>query len=308
MPTPLPSLSLPSPPTTSSSTSRSRKRSHSSLEKVSFSPPYDIKRARTGIQELSTDDTSPSLVNALSNDDSTSLPSLVNSLSSAATADSPETQESPSDTSTSLSEEESSSSDDSEGYFEVEVDEGYDSDSESGSTSTSSSSSSSEDEGYGKEEGLRSRDHSIGLSSPSPAQLFPQSNLASRLNAFLPALAASNAELEVERAKGTLDERDIEKVDEEGYIEMDLGLGVLEEKRGHGEDSEEESDSCGSADEGNDAEDESEEVDGGRSAFKNKKKKKRVKREGDVMGRLMGRREGDRSAKQKIKVVEEGGL
>lgn len=43
---------------------------------------------------------------------------------------------------------------------------------------------------------------------------------------------AANQRLEVERAEGKLADRDIENVrdDEGGYIEMDLGLGVLEEK------------------------------------------------------------------------------
>ena len=45
----------------------------------------------------------------------------------------------------------------------------------------------------------------------------------------------ANAELEVEREEWRLGERDIENVRDGGregeYIEMDLGLGVLEEKR-----------------------------------------------------------------------------
>lgn len=36
--------------------------------------------------------------------------------------------------------------------------------------------------------------------------------------------------LDVERAAGRLGERNIETVDDEEYIEMNLGLGVLEEK------------------------------------------------------------------------------
>lgn len=42
----------------------------------------------------------------------------------------------------------------------------------------------------------------------------------------------ANEELEREKAEGRLEERDIETLDDEGsYIEMNLGLGVLEEKR-----------------------------------------------------------------------------
>lgn len=56
------------------------------------------------------------------------------------------------------------------------------------------------------------------------------STLQSRLESLLPRLQRANEALEAEGKAGTLDERNIEKVDEgrEGYIEMDLGLGVLE--------------------------------------------------------------------------------
>ncbi|KAI5854597.1 hypothetical protein BZA05DRAFT_370597 [Tricharina praecox] len=60
-----------------------------------------------------------------------------------------------------------------------------------------------------------------------------QSDLLSRLTTFLPQLSAANATLDEEiRAHGA-DSRNIEHVadDEERYIEMNLGLGVLEEVR-----------------------------------------------------------------------------
>ncbi|KAL2048299.1 hypothetical protein N7G274_000210 [Stereocaulon virgatum] len=69
-----------------------------------------------------------------------------------------------------------------------------------------------------------------------------QVTLQSRLNELLPKMRSANQELEVERAEGRLGERDIENLDEEegeegrGYIEMNLGLGVLEE-RGEGSES-----------------------------------------------------------------------
>ena len=46
-------------------------------------------------------------------------------------------------------------------------------------------------------------------------------------------MRAANEQLEHERTQGRLVERDIEHLGEgaEGYIEMDLGLGVLEEKK-----------------------------------------------------------------------------
>ncbi|MCJ1474782.1 hypothetical protein MMC13_003442 [Lambiella insularis] len=55
-------------------------------------------------------------------------------------------------------------------------------------------------------------------------------SLRSRLRDFLPALAAANRELETELREGRGEERDMERVEEGRYIEMELGLGVLEEK------------------------------------------------------------------------------
>ena len=57
--------------------------------------------------------------------------------------------------------------------------------------------------------------------------------LLSRLGAFLPQLRAANAELDSSIAAGQISDKCIENVgsDEEQYIEMNLGLGVLEEKR-----------------------------------------------------------------------------
>ncbi|KAF8438234.1 hypothetical protein BGX38DRAFT_913368 [Terfezia claveryi] len=54
-----------------------------------------------------------------------------------------------------------------------------------------------------------------------------------RINTFLPELRAANAQLESEIVQGRISERRIEDVgeDEEQYIEMNLGLGVLEEKK-----------------------------------------------------------------------------
>lgn len=65
-------------------------------------------------------------------------------------------------------------------------------------------------------------------------------DLGARLKRFLPQLAAANQELEAYRAAGMLKERNLEVVDEEAgkeYIEMDLGLGVLEETSSNSRDS-----------------------------------------------------------------------
>ncbi|KAL8728819.1 MAG: hypothetical protein Q9166_005136 [cf. Caloplaca sp. 2 TL-2023] len=111
------------------------------------------------------------------------------------------------------------------------------------STSTSETSSSNEnasrlspsstDSDTSSPSGLPS---TISPITPLPPLSPTASALQSRLSTFLPAIRASNAELEHERLAGTLEDRDIENLkEEEGdekqpYIEMDLGLGVLEEK------------------------------------------------------------------------------
>ncbi|KAF2434020.1 hypothetical protein EJ08DRAFT_21259 [Tothia fuscella] len=57
--------------------------------------------------------------------------------------------------------------------------------------------------------------------------------LLDRLKTFLPALEKANGELEKAREDGTLKDKVLDDAEdgEEEYIEMDLGLGVLEEKR-----------------------------------------------------------------------------
>ena len=85
---------------------------------------------------------------------------------------------------------------------------------------------------------------------------------------------------------------------------MDLGLGVLEEKRDGEEDMDESSQSGDGGDEGNDAEDESEVTDG--SGLPRKEKKKRAGgKKRCVMSRLMGRKEGQEK-RAGIEEVEDG--
>lgn len=57
------------------------------------------------------------------------------------------------------------------------------------------------------------------------------------MDSLLPRLHSANEQLEEEKREGRLDERNIENISEKdgdeggrGYIQMDLGLGVLEEK------------------------------------------------------------------------------
>lgn len=123
------------------------------------------------------------------------------------------------------------------------------------------------------------------------------SALAARLKFFLPSLAAANAQLEQERAAGRLAERDIEKLDhviadgkeadeesnggERQYIEMNLGLGVLEEQ---------DPDACSSD---SDEQDERSEEDGYNAGSDEPLDKARWCSKGserDFMGKLMGQK------------------
>ncbi|EKG16997.1 hypothetical protein MPH_05823 [Macrophomina phaseolina MS6] len=104
----------------------------------------------------------------------------------------------------------------------------------------------------------------------------PPSTLSDRLKAFLPQLAAANEELERDRATGKLAQMSLENVgdDEERYIEMNLGLGVLKERDPNRMDSDSESD-----DEPADA------MDTDADGQQDKKTK-----EEDILGKLMGRK------------------
>lgn len=106
------------------------------------------------------------------------------------------------------------------------------------------------------------------FSAPSLAGV---GDLQARLRAFLPQMADANARLDTEGAKGL----SMEDVDDDGpHIEMNLGLGVLEEQG----DGEEESD--GSEEE---HEQDGEDTDVPLPSMAAQKEK-------DVMGRLMGGR------------------
>ncbi|MCJ1453165.1 hypothetical protein MMC28_003511 [Mycoblastus sanguinarius] len=133
---------------------------------------------------------------------------------------------------------------------------------------------------------------------PLPSALTAEnlSVLQSRLNSFLPSIRRANEELEVEKKEGRLEERDIENVDgsgEEGkgYIEMNLGLGVLEEKKEDGDVEEKSGDESRSGRE-------SEESSGEENA-------KGVEK--DVLGRLMGRKSKGKEKENPKALVEELG-
>lgn len=129
----------------------------------------------------------------------------------------------------------------------------------------------------------------------------------------------ANADLERERQAGRLGERDIEALGEGdgGYIEMDLGLGVLEEKGARGESesqsesgSESESESEGEG--GTDDEDDDGAAEGHEEVGKqetpeceeggSRAKKGGQRRERGVLARLMGK-ERRTTARPGIEVV-----
>ncbi|KAJ5491123.1 hypothetical protein N7539_002690 [Penicillium diatomitis] len=120
--------------------------------------------------------------------------------------------------------------------------------SSSGSSSSESESESESDEGDSSDEREDADMHDAtgptSTSAPSIPSLAGRpkpnihrvnggSDLLSRLSAFLPKLKDANEDLEKEIAAGRGQEMVLDSVDEDGkdYIEMNLGLGVLEEKR-----------------------------------------------------------------------------
>ncbi|ORX94084.1 hypothetical protein K493DRAFT_352795 [Basidiobolus meristosporus CBS 931.73] len=86
----------------------------------------------------------------------------------------------------------------------------------------------------------------IGVIDPTPEpssvdkktfKISPPSNLLERLQSFLPQIAEANQKLQtqLEEDPSSVDIENVEE--EEGYIEMNLGLGVFEEKSEENEDS-----------------------------------------------------------------------
>lgn len=145
------------------------------------------------------------------------------------------------------------------------------SDSESDSSESSDSSGDDSDSGS---DGSADVDYETlladvlsGTSRP-PMPAGAGGDLKSRLAAFLPQLAQSNQELERLKERGEL--KSFEDVEEgKEYIEMDLGLGVLEEKKPGME-------------EDKDGEDEEMDQD----------EAERRKKEEDVLGKMMGFKKG----------------
>lgn len=103
-------------------------------------------------------------------------------------------------------------------------------------------------------------------------------SLQDRLKAFLPQLAEANSKLAQPGSANAFSMEDVKE--DEPHIEMDLGLGVLEEKR-EGEESEDEDDDEGM----------------------NGEEKERKRKEKDVMSELMGRK-GESTSTKGIQEVE----
>jgi len=114
----------------------------------------------------------------------------------------------------------------------------------------------------------------MGTGALSDAQ-----DLQSRLSVFLPQLAAANRSLDEDG--GSYNIEDIE--DDEQHIEMNLGLGVLEEKR---------EDDTSSSDESSEDESELEEEDVDMPVSSGAAKREQSDRDTHVMDKLLGQRRG----------------
>jgi hypothetical protein len=99
-------------------------------------------------------------------------------------------------------------------------------------------------------------------------------------------MAAANAELEKLAQEGGLEGKRLEDVGEgDEYVEMELGLGVMEEKK-EGEDSSDDSSDESSEDSSDDSEDDDEDD----------REKTKEQKEKDILGRLMGHKQGREKA------------
>ncbi|OGE56132.1 hypothetical protein PENARI_c003G07884 [Penicillium arizonense] len=117
--------------------------------------------------------------------------------------------------------------------------------------------------------------HIGGRPKPRIHRMKGDSELLSRLNAFLPKMKNANEDLQKEIEAGRVGDLVLDNADESGeqYIEMDLGLGVLEEKK-EGDSSSEDED-----------EDDREDAKTGSGAAGNTSQELK---DSDIIGKLMG--------------------
>ncbi|KIW60085.1 hypothetical protein PV05_00330 [Exophiala xenobiotica] len=170
---------------------------------------------------------------------------------------------------------------------------GHAEDSDTVNEDETSSSGSSEYETTSEAEEMEqadgSEDERMVASSGGPTPVFAGGDLRSRLQAFLPQLQRANAELE---ASEDVPARRIDHVDddEEHYIEMNLGLGVLSERKNR-EDGEIRVDGENSSSDGAENDDEAGEG--------NEWGEEEEGRQTDVLARLRGEK-ASRGTKRKI--------
>ncbi|KAJ5166890.1 uncharacterized protein N7482_005671 [Penicillium canariense] len=165
-------------------------------------------------------------------------------------------------------------------------------------SSSGSSSSESESEGEDSEDSDEAMHDENDAPVPAPApsvsniagrpkpniqRMERGSDILSRLSTFLPKMKDANEDLEREIAAGRGQDMVLDAVEDDGkdYIEMNLGLGVLEEKR--------DSDVSFSGDEGDD------------ESPNGDLKKSEAKGDSDLLGQLMG---GNRPSTDKPSIEE----
>ncbi|KAK0248813.1 hypothetical protein LTS16_008031 [Friedmanniomyces endolithicus] len=162
------------------------------------------------------------------------------------------------------------------------------------SLSSSSAEESSEDLSDGSDEEVVTSVH--GTKKPAMAKgkarlLEGAQDLSARISALLPRLAAANSALLDTNGEGSHG-HSLEDVEEgEGYIEMDLGLGVLEEKTGGDGDSDSSEDESGE-DGGERAEGDDVPVSSGAVG----RDRGQTASDTHILGKLMGQRKVERKA------------
>lgn len=228
------------PSYSSSTTSSSASASASALESESESSESDASDSSSDETSDSVDYASSSSVDSRIQQPRSHLPVHLPLMISPSTTSSEASTESESYTSVSTSESISgllsSSSDDTESSSSSEEEEDGDESVSSSESSESSSESSSADSALSSFTSTHtSQPPTVSVASLTADNL---SHLQARLNALLPKLKNANEVLETERDEGRLERWNMENVGEEsearGYIEMNLGLGVLEEKGNSG--------------------------------------------------------------------------
>ncbi|GIK04490.1 hypothetical protein Aspvir_008573 [Aspergillus viridinutans] len=130
---------------------------------------------------------------------------------------------------------ESEQNDDDDDYTSSSGSDG-DSDSDSDSGSDGDGENEDQEADYSSDQAGSSLPHISAQQKPRIHRMTREPDLLSRLSAFLPKMKSANEDLQREIAAGRGKDLQLDEVEnQEGqYIEMNLGLGVLEEKRADG--------------------------------------------------------------------------